>query len=129
MQQKKKVRYNVPMKTHTGGCQCGKVRYEAELDLETTVINCNCSICEKHGLLLTFIPVDSFKLTAGEDNTTEYRFHKEKITHHFCKTCGVETHGSGSGPEGTGMAAVNVRTVDDVDLSALDLKPYDGKSL
>jgi hypothetical protein len=117
------------MKTHQGGCQCGAVRYEAELDLEKAVIECNCSICEKHGLLLTFIPAEAFKISAGQDNLTEYKFNKEKITHHFCKTCGVETHGIGSGPNGTGVVALNVRTVDDVDLSTLTRNPYDGKSL
>jgi len=31
--------------TYTGGCQCGKVRYQVEVDLEKPVISCNCSMC------------------------------------------------------------------------------------
>ena len=30
--------------THTGGCQCGKVRYEVQMDIGE-VIACNCSRC------------------------------------------------------------------------------------
>ena len=33
-------------KTYTGGCQCGKVRYEAQADIGE-VITCNCSRCRK----------------------------------------------------------------------------------
>ena len=33
-------------KTFTGGCQCGKVRYEAQADIGE-VITCNCSRCRK----------------------------------------------------------------------------------
>jgi len=35
-------------KTYTGGCQCGKVRYEAQADIGE-VITCNCSRCRKLG--------------------------------------------------------------------------------
>ena len=78
---------------HKGGCQCGKVRYEVEIDLDHAAIECNCSICEKHGLLLSFVKSDAFKLISGENEMTEYRFNREKIGHHFCKTCGVECYG------------------------------------
>ena len=35
-------------KTHSGGCHCGKVRYEVETDLGT-ILSCNCSICASKG--------------------------------------------------------------------------------
>jgi hypothetical protein len=35
-------------KTYTGGCQCGKVRYEVQADIGE-VITCNCSRCRKLG--------------------------------------------------------------------------------
>ncbi len=37
-------------KTYTGGCQCGKVRYEAQAEIGE-VITCNCSRCRKLGPL------------------------------------------------------------------------------
>ena len=39
-------------RTYTGGCHCGKVRYEVETAL-TPVLDCNCSICQKRGALWT----------------------------------------------------------------------------
>ena len=37
-------------KTYTGGCHCGRVRYEVTTDL-ATVMECNCSHCSKRGML------------------------------------------------------------------------------
>lgn len=115
------------METKTGGCHCGKVRYEVEIDLTQPVIECNCSYCEKQGLLLTFVPGISLTLTHGEDNFTEYHFNTGKITHLFCKTCGVQCFGRAEMESGPG-AAVNVRTLDGVDLTKLERMPFDGRS-
>jgi hypothetical protein len=112
-----------------GGCHCGKVRYEVETDLKQ-VIACNCSICTKHGLLLTFVPEDKFKLISGAGDLKEYLFNKHRIAHQFCTTCGVETFARGQAP-GTQQVtyAVNVRGLDDIDIGALTPKPFDGKKL
>ncbi|MEK7567994.1 MAG: hypothetical protein AAB513_03695 [Patescibacteria group bacterium] len=67
------------MKKYTGGCHCGAVPYEVETDLEK-IISCNCSHCEKKGLLLVFVDKDKFKLLKGEDNLTEYKFNKKKYS-------------------------------------------------
>ena len=115
-------------KTYGGSCQCGKVRFETTTDL-SRVISCNCSICGKHGLLLNFVSEDKFKLLSGDAALTKHLFNKMKIEHHFCATCGVETFGTGNGKEGKRMYAVNVRCLDDLDLSTLTLTPFDGKSL
>jgi hypothetical protein len=114
---------------HKGGCQCGKVRYEVEIDLDHTAIECNCSICEKNGLLLSFVNGDAFKLVSGEGEMTEYRFNTEKIVHYFCKTCGVECYAQNSNAEGGRTYALNVRTIDDVELSKVTRMPFDGKSM
>jgi hypothetical protein len=57
-------------RTYTGGCHCGKVRYEVNLDLES-VMSCNCSICSKRGWLLAFTSKDAFRLIDGEDELTD----------------------------------------------------------
>ena len=38
------------MRTYTGGCHCGRVRYETTTDL-AQVYSCSCSICTKRGRL------------------------------------------------------------------------------
>ena len=57
------------MTTYSGGCHCGKVRYQVTLDLGK-VISCNCSMCGKKGSLLTFAPAEQFKLQSGEGDLT-----------------------------------------------------------
>ena len=109
---------------HEGGCHCGAVRYRTALDLGDPVIACNCSICQAKGLLLSFVPADSLQVHNGKGELFEYRFNTHKIAHRFCRTCGVEVFGQ---VEGQGWA-INVRTLDGVDISALKRQPFDGAS-
>lgn len=112
----------------TGGCHCGAVRYEVEIDLTQPVIECNCSYCERQGLLLSFVPAEKLTVTEGTDALTEYHFNTGTIDHLFCRTCGVQCFGRADmGEKGAG-AAINVRTVDGIDLSKITRMPYDGRS-
>ena len=111
----------------SGGCHCGAVRYEVTADLDTA-ITCNCSRCSKLGWILTFTPAESFTLVSGEEKLTDYLFNKHVIHHLFCSTCGVESFARGVGPNGAEMVAVNIRCLDDVDLSSLNPTPVDGRS-
>lgn len=112
---------------HQGGCHCGKVRFEIEADIKE-VISCNCSICVKKGHLLTFVPETSFKLLAGEDSLKSYLFNKKIIHHFFCANCGIGAFGAGAMPDGAKMRAINVRCLDQVDLSKFPVQHVDGKS-
>ena len=108
---------------YTGGCHCGAVRYEVETDLEETLV-CNCSHCEMKGFILTFVDTDKFRLTKGEDVLTSYQFNKKAIDHLFCKICGTESFSRGiSFPK----VAINVRCLDDVDLTSLSPKEFNGR--
>jgi hypothetical protein len=112
---------------HLGGCHCGKVKYEVEMNFEKA-ISCNCSICMKRGSLLDFVPETSFKLLSGQDELTDYQFNKKVIHHLFCKTCGILSFGKGSAPDGTKMVAINVRCLEGVDLKKIKIQEYDGRS-
>ncbi|MDJ1158978.1 GFA family protein [Chelatococcus sp. SYSU_G07232] len=111
-----------------GRCHCGAVRFSVETDL-AQVISCNCSICSRHGLLLSFVPAERFTLTAGEEALKDYRFNTMRIRHRFCGQCGVEPFAEGAMPDGSPMRAVNVRCLDGVDLAGLTLTPFDGRNL
>ena len=115
-------------KTYTGGCHCGKVRYEVTSDL-AKVMSCNCSHCSKRGLLLTFVPIDQFTLGSGDDELIDYRFNTRKIRHRFCRDCGIESFATGEGPGGMQMAAINVRCLDEVDIGSLTLTPFNGRDM
>jgi len=112
---------------YTGGCQCGKVRYEVSLDLENEVVACNCSRCGRLGWLIAFAPKQNFKLLSGEGAATEYQFNKHVIHHLFCSTCGIQSYSHGTRPDGAEVVAVNARCLDGVDLDALKLKKVDGR--
>jgi len=111
--------------TYTGGCQCGKVRYEVSLELGE-VIACNCSRCGRLGSLLAFAPAQNFKLISGESAMTEYQFNKHVIHHLFCARCGVQSFARGKRPDGADVVAVNARCLDGVDVDSLRVKQVDG---
>jgi hypothetical protein len=112
--------------TYTGGCQCGKVRYQVELELGE-VIACNCSRCGRLGSLLAFAPAANFKLESGQDALTEFQFNRHLIKHYFCSTCGIQSFALGKRPDGAATAAVNVRCLDAVDADSLPVKKVDGR--
>lgn len=91
-------------------------------------ISCNCSICIRRGTLLDFVPETSFKLLAGKAELQDYQFNKKIVHHLFCKTCGVVSFSKGAAPDGTKMVAINLRCIENIDLSKLTIQDYDGRS-
>ena len=116
------------MTRHTGGCQCGAVRYEVECSLDQP-ITCNCSRCQKLGSVLVFAPRDGFTLRSGEGELSEYLFNTRAIRHLFCKTCGIESFSYGQMPDGTPMVAINANCLDGVEPRELTPQHYDGRSV
>ena len=116
------------MKEFKGSCQCGAVKYEVDADLSQSV-TCNCSRCQRLGLVLSFTPRSSFELKSGEDSLTEYLFSKKQIQHLFCKVCGVESFAYGKMPDGSEIVAINVNCLEGVEPRKLDSHHYDGASI
>ena len=116
-------------KQYSGGCQCGKVRYEVSLDLSAPVLSCNCSRCGRLGSLLAFAPAQNFKLISGEGALTEYQFNKHAIHHLFCATCGIQSFARGKRPsDGADVVAVNARCLDGVEPEKLTVKHVNGRA-
>ncbi len=112
------------MRTYTGGCHCGRVRFEVVTDL-ARVTECNCSICARKGFLHLIVPPDRFRLVAGDDALATYQFGTKTARHHFCRTCGIASfYVPRSHPD---HVDVNVRCLDDVDVHALTIVPFDGR--
>ncbi|MBI3222241.1 MAG: GFA family protein [Nitrosomonadales bacterium] len=112
---------------YQGSCHCGHIKFDVEGDLHS-VKECNCSICSKRGALWWFVPLAQARFSTPESNLSTYQFGKKQIKHHFCSVCGCAPLGTGTF-NGTAMAAINVRCLDNVDLSALKVKQVDGRSL
>ena len=79
--------------------------------------------------MLTFVPAEQFKLHSGADALTDYQFGRKNLHHMFCHHCGIRPFARGKGPDGKEMAAINIRTLDDIDLDAVPTKQFDGKKL
>ena len=115
--------------THRGSCHCGRIAFEVEGEGEpTSVMACNCSICQRKGSLLWFVPIEHLPLATPEHDASTYMFNKHVIRHRFCPVCGIHTHGEGTAPDGRAMAAINVRCLEDIDIDALPVTHYDGRS-
>jgi len=113
------------MVRHTGGCHCGRVRFEVVAPAELTVSDCNCSICRKAGYLHLTISKSQFKLLSGEESLTTYVWNTGTAKHTFCSVCGIKSfYVPRSHPDGY---SVNVRCLDDGTVEKLIVKPFNGR--
>jgi hypothetical protein len=113
---------------YQGSCHCGKIAFEVEGEIDSALA-CNCSICSRKGSLLWFVPRDKLRLKTPESAISTYTFNKHVIKHQFCSACGVHPYGEGTDPKGNVMAAVNLRCVENLDLDAIPVHHYDGRSV
>ena len=111
---------------HTGGCHCGRVRFEVEAAARIEVAECNCSICDKVGYLHLIVSADRFRLLKGRDELTAYTFNTGVAQHYFCRHCGVKSfYIPRSHPDGV---SVNARCLDDGTVESMTVLPYDGRN-
>lgn len=104
----------MPMKTYTGSCHCGSVRFEADLDLSAASYRCNCSICRRNRFWAAVARPEQFRLLAGREELTEYLFHTRKNQHLFCRRCGVRAFGIGNDTPVGPMVGVNIGCLEGV---------------
>jgi hypothetical protein len=108
------------MVSHTGGCHCGRVRFEVTAPARLKVSSCNCSICSK------IVPKSRFKLLTGEDWLTTYEFNTRTAKHLFCSECGIKSfYVPRSYPEGY---SVNARCLDEGTVEEMTVVETDGKN-
>ena len=112
---------------YRGSCHCGRVAYEVEGTIDSG-LSCNCSMCQRKGSLLWFVPRANFRLLTPEQNAGTYLFNKHVIRHRFCPTCGIHPYAEASNAKGEPMAAVNIRCLEDIDLAAIPVTQFDGRS-
>jgi len=114
--------------TYQGSCHCGRIAFDVEGELQGAV-SCNCSICQRKGVLMWFVPRDALTLRTPQADAGTYLFNKHVIRHRFCPVCGIHPFGEGTDPKGQPMAAVNIRCLDGVDLDQVPVRHFDGRAL
>jgi hypothetical protein len=112
---------------YQGSCHCGRVAFEVEGTIDSALA-CNCSICQRKGSLLWFVPRDKLTLTTPASSLSAYTFNKHVIKHRFCAKCGIHPFGEGTDPKGNAMAAINIPCLEGIALEAIPVNHFDGRS-
>jgi hypothetical protein len=111
--------------THSGGCHCGRVRYEVQAPAEIEVLDCNCSICTKTGYLHLIVPAARFRLLTDMAALTSYQFNTGTARHLFCSVCGIKSfYVPRSHPDGY---SVNARCLDAGTVTGMRTVACDGR--
>jgi hypothetical protein len=112
---------------HTGGCHCGAVRFDVEIDA-TTGSMCNCTICAKTAWVSGRVKPAAFQLLSGEADLSSYACGGKIMQRRFCKHCGVQCFATGHlDVLGGDFVSINLSTLDDFDLSQVELAYWDGR--
>ena len=113
---------------YKGSCHCGQVAFQVEGTL-AGAMSCNCSICQRKGSLMWFVPRETLQLLTPDANASTYMFNKHVIKHRFCPKCGMHPYGEGIDPKGNSVAAINIRCLEGVELEKIPVKHFDGRAL
>ncbi len=119
------------LKSYSGSCHCGAVRFEADVDISAGTGKCNCTICAKARFWSVEAKPDAFRLLAGQADITDYRGKNPVARHPFCRRCGVRAFQRVEMPNMSGSEYYNVSVacLDGVDIDELMAAPvtyYDG---
>jgi hypothetical protein len=109
-----------------GSCHCGAVKLQIDADIPKTLTSCNCSICHRYGSLMAYFPPDKIQVLAAADATQSYSHGDKSIAFIRCATCGCFCHWKSLDPNFTDRMGVNARLFENVNLSDLQIRRFDG---
>ena len=112
-------------KKYQGSCHCGRIKFEATLDVAAGTSKCNCTSCWKKRYWSVRAKPEDFHPISGETELTGYKPGEPKGHGGFCKHCGVITYnwGAASDWNPTEYVAISVASLDDLDPAELVAAP------
>jgi hypothetical protein len=84
---------------YSGSCQCGRVSFEAALDLETHAPNAKAKIDSASPIDPTayvLVRPSAFHLVSGEGDLSDVQFGLVFGLNRFCRFCGIRVFGKGN---------------------------------
>lgn len=120
-------------KTYRGSCQCGRVKFEADVDLSQGTGQCNCTSCWKRRWWSVGVKPEAFRSIQGEQELSGYKPGQSKGHGGFCKQCGVAVYAWIDAAEWNDgeYVSLSVAALDDLepaDLLAAPVKYMDGRA-
>jgi hypothetical protein len=113
------------IESYEGSCHCGRVRFRIRADL-ADLLECNCSVCTKKGILHLIVPPEDFELLQGGEDLATYQFNTNTARHTFCRHCGMHPfYVPRSDPD---KISVNARCLDGIDPVLRPTKFFDGRN-
>jgi hypothetical protein len=112
-------------KTFHGSCHCGRIKFQAELDLSAGTSKCNCTFCWKKRMWTTRARPEDFRALAGTEELSGYKPGQATGHRGFCKHCGVVTYQWVDKADWNDAAyvSVSVAALDDLDPAELLAAP------
>jgi hypothetical protein len=105
-------------------CHCGAVVMNLSHQ-PAEVIDCNCSLCRRYGVLWVYYEVSEISGLPVNDATHTYAWNGRHVDFHRCRTCGCVTHWAPRSDSRT-QYGINARLLDPTLLSQAKLRHKDG---
>jgi hypothetical protein len=101
------------MKTFSGGCLCGEIRYQIAADAGPSRI-CWCKDCQRissNGTVNVIFPSEAIKVSGTPGRHEKTADSGNTVTRRFCSKCGSQLFSDSSGRPG--LTVVRVGTLDE----------------
>ena len=105
-------------------CHCGHIRLEVDAELNE-VFECNCSICQRTGFLHWYVEPGQVKYLTHMHGVSTYWWRSATGGQHFCPNCGIAVVRVST--EYPPPISINARCIEDIDLSELTIRKFDGR--
>lgn len=108
-----------------GSCHCRAIRLAVPSQPEH-LIDCNCSICRRHGALWSLYECNAVNISGRLNLLTPYVWGRRSIRIMHCSTCGCVTHWEPIGTQDQPKMGINMRNFDQLVMRDIKVRRFDG---